>query len=286
MEIVGKPKELEHKLPFDPPSKALVRTVTQPLRAYFSPQFFGMENVDKSVPAMYVNNHAVYGVYDGSLFAAELYEKKDIFLRSLVDNLHFEVPVWRDYVKMLGGGVLGTRANCAELMKQGEHILVYPGGGREICKKKGEAYKLTWKSRLGFARMAIEFGYPIIPVATLGAEDTYSILADSEDIMNSFVGKFLKEKGLAQKFLKDGEHIPPIARGIGPTLLPKPAKFYISFGKPVDTTRFNGKFEDEKVLWQIRTEVELAMYKQLEELMKIREGDIDVPLWRKLLNKL
>ena len=105
--------------------------------------------------------------------------------------------------------------------------------------------------------------------------------------MSSFVGKFLRENGLAQKFLKDGEHVPPIARGIGPTLLPKPVKFYISFGKPVDTMRFKNKFEDEKVLWQLRTEVELAMYKQLEELMKIRDKEAEeMPLWRKVLTKL
>ncbi|MDX2001261.1 MAG: lysophospholipid acyltransferase family protein [Chitinophagales bacterium] len=286
MPTAAKPEELEHKLPFDPPSVELVRTVIEPYRRYFAPQFFGMENVDKDKPSLYVNNHAVMGLFDGSLFGAEIYEKKGIFLRSLMDNIHFELPVWRSLVKTLGGGVLGTRSNCAELMKQKEHILVYPGGGREVCKKKGEAYVLTWKNRLGFARMAIEYGYPIIPVATLGTEDTYRILADSDDIMNSKLGQFLKEKGFAQKFFKDGDHIPPIVRGIGFTPFPKPVKFYIKAGAPIDTTRFNGLYEDEQVLWQLRQEVELAMYKLLEELMAIRDADTDVPMWRKLLSKL
>ena len=280
------PLELAHKLPFDPPSKALVKSVTQPYRMYFQPQYFGMENVSKDKSALYINNHAVYGLYDGTLFAAELYLQKDIFLRSLVDNLHFEIPVWRDYLRQMGGGVLGTRRNCEELMRQKEHILVYPGGGREVCKKKGEEYKLTWKNRLGFARMAIEYGYPIIPVATLGTEDVYKVLLDSDDIMNSALGKYLKEYGFAQKFLKDGEHVPPLVRGIGPTLLPKPQKFYFMFGKPIDTTRFEGKFEDEKLLWQLRSEVEKAMYDQIAELKTIRSKDKDVPAWRRILNNL
>lgn len=280
------PKELAHKLPFDPPPAAFVKGLMAPVRAYFQPQFFGMENVDAAKPALYVNNHAVYGLFDGSLFGEELYLKKGIFLRSLVDNLHYEIPVWRDYVRMVMGGVLGTRGNCAELMKQKEHILVYPGGGREVCKKKGEEYKLTWKNRLGFAKMAIEFGYPIIPVATLGTDEIFKVLIDSDDILNSPIGKYLKEYGIAQKFFKDGDHIPPIVRGIGPTLLPKPQKMYMMFGKPIDTTRFEGKAEDEQVLWTLRNEVEKAMYDQIAELKTIREQDKNVPAWRKLLNSL
>jgi hypothetical protein len=32
-------------------------------------------------------------------------------------------------------------------------------------KRKGEHYKLIWKERVGFARLAIEHGIPIVPVA-------------------------------------------------------------------------------------------------------------------------
>jgi hypothetical protein len=35
-------------------------------------------------------------------------------------------------------------------------VLVYPGGGREVAKRKGEKYQLLWKERVGFARLAIE----------------------------------------------------------------------------------------------------------------------------------
>jgi hypothetical protein len=38
-------------------------------------------------------------------------------------------------------------------------VLVFPGGGREVTKRKGEAHKVIWKERTGFARMAIEHGY-------------------------------------------------------------------------------------------------------------------------------
>jgi 1-acyl-sn-glycerol-3-phosphate acyltransferase len=51
-------------------------------------------------------------------------------------------------------------------MEDGRSILVFPGGGREVTKRRGEKYRLIWGERMGFARMAIECGYPIVPVAS------------------------------------------------------------------------------------------------------------------------
>ncbi len=269
-----KPEELEHKLPFDPPSLEFAEKITAPLFKYFTPEFYGLENVDSNKPTLFVNNHTVFGLFDGPMFGVYLYREKGMFLRALADNIHFEIPVWRDMLRMVMGAVQGTRQNCADLMEQGQHILVYPGGGREVCKRKGEKYKLTWKSRTGFARMAIEHGYQIIPLAGMGGDDTYEILFDAEDIMGSKIGDFLKSSGIAQKFLKGGDHIPPITRGIGPTLFPKPVKFYYAFGEPIDTTRFAGKADDKEVQMQVRKEVELSMNKMFVDLMEKRDADV------------
>ena len=35
------------------------------------------------------------------------------------------------------------------------NIIVYPGGGRETCKRKSELHQLTWKDRTGFAAAII-----------------------------------------------------------------------------------------------------------------------------------
>lgn len=47
--------------------------------------------------------------------------------------------------------VLGTPENCAALMQAGQSILVFPGGGREVMRRKGEAYRLIWKRCRGGA---------------------------------------------------------------------------------------------------------------------------------------
>ncbi|CAN5427188.1 lysophospholipid acyltransferase family protein [soil metagenome] len=267
------PEEYAQQLPFDKPTLAFAKKLTKPMFSYFTPEFYGLEHVDPTKPTLFVTNHTVFGLFDGPLFGVELYEKKGIFVRALVDNFHYEVPIWRDLLTSLGGAVKGTRKNCAELMRQQEHILVFPGGGREICKQKGEKYKLTWKSRMGFAHMAIEHGYQIIPIAGIGGDDTYNILIDSNEVMKSKLGEFLKKSGLAQKFLKSGEHIPPLVRGIGPTLIPKPAKFYYAFGKPIDTSRFAGQEDDVVAQRTIRREVEESMYAMFNDLLEKAKED-------------
>lgn len=258
---------------FTPPSKEFVERVTALGRLYFQPQFFGMDNIHPDKPALYVTNHSVLGALDGTLWAAQLYMEKDIFMRSLVDDLHYMMPGWKDIAPKLGF-VRGSRENCAAMMEHGEHIMVYPGGGRETCKRKGEKYKLTWKKRTGFARMAIESGYDIITVAQVGQEDAYDIVMDGDEIMDSKFGDWLREKGIAEKYMKDGETVFPLARGIGPTLIPRPEKQYYAFGTRISTKEYEGK-TDEETLWEVRTRVENQLELDITKMriQKLEDGD-------------
>lgn len=258
---------------FTPPSVDFVEKMTALGRAYFEPRFFGFENVDLEKPALYVTNHNVLGVLDGTLWAAQMYMEKGIFCRSLVDDLHYMMPGWRDLSAKVGF-VRGSRENCAEMMKHGEHIMVYPGGGRETCKRKGEKYKLTWKKRTGFARMAIENGYDIITVAQVGQEDAYDIVMDGDEIMDSKFGDWLREKGIAEKYLKDGETIFPIARGIGPTFIPRPERQYYAFGQRISTEEYKGK-TDQDSLWELREKVELQLELDITRMriQKLQDGE-------------
>jgi 1-acyl-sn-glycerol-3-phosphate acyltransferase len=80
----------------------------------------------------------------------------------------------------MGRPVRGRRENVRALMREGPSVLVFPGGPGEVWKGRGEDYKLIWKERLGFARLAIEFGYPIVPFAAVGAEKMLQVFVDRE----------------------------------------------------------------------------------------------------------
>lgn len=258
---------------FTPPTVTFVENLTKPWYAYFTPEFFGLENLNAKKPALYVANHTIYGVTDGTLYVAEAYLKKGIYMRGLADNMHFMIPGWKDVFTKLGFA-RGSRENCALLMKKKQHILVYPGGSREVCKRKGEEYKLIWKDRTGFARMAIEYGYDIIPIVNVGGDDAYDIVKNPEEVLDeTFFGKLLKKTGIAKDLLKNYEHVPPLAYGVGKTIFPKPVKLYYGYGERISTKEFKSESENKEVQWEIRNRVELSMNKMMVQLLEYREKD-------------
>jgi 1-acyl-sn-glycerol-3-phosphate acyltransferase len=219
------------------------------------------------------------------LFADGLFRERGVSLRLLADRNHFKFPVWRDLV-VLQGAVLGSRANCAALMRRGEHLLVFPGGAREVFKHKGEAYRLIWKERYGFVRLAIEHGYTITPYATVGAEDAYDVLLDSSDYLQTPLGRVLKASGLADRYLRGGDEFPPVVRGLGLTVIPRPEKLYFSIGKPIDMARYQGQAEDPAVLRRARERVARAVTRLIAELRERRAQDTGPGTLRRLVNHL
>lgn len=269
---------------FTPPSKDFVRNLTALARFYFNPEFHGLEHLDKEKPALYVTNHSVLGALDGTLWAAEMYLQKDIFVRSLVDDMHYLMPGWREVSSKIGF-VRGRRENCASMMQHGEHIMVYPGGGRESFKRKGEQYQLTWKERTGFARMAIEHGYDIITVAQVGQEEAFDIVLDGDELMETSFGRWLQEEGIATKYLKDGESMPPLVRGVGPTFLPRPERQFYAFGQRISTKEYEGQ-TDEDTLWALREKVKLQLELDMTRMRILKLENADGNWLRNLLNRL
>lgn len=261
--------------------------LSAPLRTYFSPRFYGLEKLDPNKPVLMVGNHTIFGVIDVPLLLAQIYRERGIRVRTLADHQHYDIPIWRDMVER-SGGVEGTRENCSKLMELGEHIMVFPGGAREVSKRKGEQYQLTWKRRIGFCKMAIQHGYNIVPFASVGPDDMYDIVVDAEDVIHSPVGKLLKKAGLLEKkgLLRGGDIIMPLTRGIGFTALPRPERFYFSIGDEIDVSRFQGKDNDEESLFDLRDEVAFAIQNLIGEMLTVRENDIDKGIVRRVLNRL
>jgi 1-acyl-sn-glycerol-3-phosphate acyltransferase len=255
------------------------------LRWYFAPEYLHLERVDPRRPTLFVGNHSLYGVLDVLLFADGLYRERGVVLRSLADRNHFKVPVWRDFVAQTGA-VLGTRANCAALMRRGEHVLVFPGGAREVFKHKGEAYRLIWKERFGFVQLAIEHGYTITPYATVGAEEAFDVLLDSVDYMNTPLGRHLKRSGMADRYLRGGEEFPPLVRGVGLTAVPRPEKLYFSIGRSIDTARYRGQEDDPEVLRRVRNRVGRSLEQLIAELRAHRARATGQGMLRRVLNRL
>ena len=266
---------------FRPPSLRTMARVTAMQRRYFDATLEGAENVDPQRPGLFVGNHALMGVLDSPLFVYELYRQTGVFPRSLGDHFHFPTPVWGKLVTRFGA-VPGTRENCRRLMESGQHVLVFPGGAREVAKRRDEINQLVWKKRTGFVYMAIEQGFDIIPFASLGCDEAYDIVYDGDDFANGWLGKRLLGNDKVNSLMRGGDLFMPLVKGIGPTLLPKAEPFHFSIGKPIPTAHLQGQENDPAVLWQLREQVSDAITGMLSSMDEARKAQ-PRPLWRKVL---
>ena len=260
----------------EPPSAAEIGRallLMGPIRKLINPKVYGIENVPKR-RALLVGNHTVMGMLDSPLMCAELWED-GIIVRSLGDHAHFKIPVWRDVLTACGV-VDGTRAITSELMRRGEVILVYPGGGREVAKRKGESYTLIWKERMGFVRLAIEHGYTIVPFAAVGAEEAVDIVLDGDNPLLAPTRLF------AEKILGSKDAM-PITRGIGLTPVPRPERQYYWFGKPISTKTVQGQQHDDAVVRQVRDKTKNAVEEGMAFLLNERENDPNRSVLKRLL---
>ena len=260
----------------EPPSAAEIGRallLMEPIRKLINPKVYGIENVPKR-RALLVGNHTVMGMLDSPLMCAELWED-GIIVRSLGDHAHFKIPVWRDVLTACGV-VDGTRAITSELMRRGEVILVYPGGGREVAKRKGESYTLIWKERMGFVRLAIEHGYTIVPFAAVGAEEAVDIVLDGDNPL-------LAPTRLFAEMILGSKDAMPITRGIGLTPVPRPERQYYWFGKPISTKTVQGQQHDDAVVRQVRDKTKNAVEEGMAFLLNERENDPNRSVLKRLL---
>ncbi|MGZ5386051.1 MAG: 1-acyl-sn-glycerol-3-phosphate acyltransferase [Solirubrobacterales bacterium] len=234
--------------------------VFEPLTRLTQPEIVGLDRVPRS-GALFVGNHTLFGFLDLPFMIAELWKRKGVTLRGLGEHAHYAIPVWWNLLEMCGM-VRGTRDNVRELMRNGENVLVFPGGTGEVFKERDQKYQLLWKERLGFAKLAIESGYPIVPFAAVGAEEMYDVIADRH------TPGYAQLSGIAKRLV--GVPLPPLPRGMGPTLLPRPERLYFWFGDPIETTALT---DDELTACSLRDAVKTSVQTGIEILQRKREED-------------
>ncbi|WP_180163003.1 MULTISPECIES: 1-acyl-sn-glycerol-3-phosphate acyltransferase [unclassified Acinetobacter] len=230
-------------------------------RMYFTPTFLGAEYIDASKPAMYVGNHTIYGVLDSPVIIDYLYNEHKVAVVSIADHSHFYLPGWRGMVKKFGA-VQGIQDYVRTVMQQGYSILVFPGGGREVLKRKGEAYQLIWKQRYGFLKLAQEFNYDIVPFAALGGDEVFELGFDASVIIEHRWFKQLLKIQKLDKLLRHGDVIPSLPKRI----IPKRIPFYFQF-LPRQSLSHIQSVEDLKLY---REALQQDIYTAIEQLKKIR----------------
>ena len=252
-------------IPALPAESSLDRLVSllEPLRRVIQPKVYGVEHLPTD-GSLLVGNHTIYGLLDVPFMMAEIWKHRRLAVRGLGEHAHYAVPIWRELLTM-GGMVRGTREHVRALMRERQTILVFPGGAREVNKRRDQQYQLLWRERIGFARLAIEHGYPIVPFAAVGAAEMPDVIVDQN---TPIYGQFAR---VYEKLM--GFPTPPIVRGVGATAIPRPERLYFWFGEPINTRRFGSSFEDTSAARALRDEVKRAILVGIQFLRDERDQD-------------
>jgi len=226
------------------------------------PRFTGWENIPDERPLLFVGNHTIGGILDVPLLFRALWEEKGIFLNALGDRAHFKVPGWGSLLSRFGV-VEGSPETCSQLFEAGSCVLVFPGGAREVAKKRSEINQLVWGDRRGFARMAVRHGVTIVPFAEVGVEQALDIVWDADDMAGTPFGKILDALGLREDLRV------PFVRGVGPTPIPRPERFEFHFSPCISTRGLDP--EDRDIVWEVREQTRRAVEDAMAMLLERRQ---------------
>lgn len=238
----------------------------QPVIDLYRPYVSGLEKLPADGRFLLVGNHTQQAQAEILLVPHYVRRVTGTRVRPLADRKFGQAKgLGRDLIAAYGG-VVGAPDTAGELMRHNETILVFPGGGREINKFKGEEYQLNWRGRSGFARLAVEHGYPIVPVGLVGGDDVYKSLVTRD----SRLGRL--SQAVSTRLSGDADMAMPLLRGIGPTLLPRPQRMYLRFGDPIDTTKPKTESADTWVT-TVRDNTQHELEAILRDLLALRADD-------------
>jgi 1-acyl-sn-glycerol-3-phosphate acyltransferase len=225
---------------------------------WFRTEVFGVENVPDSGGGLIVGNHSGTLALDALMLSVAIRDEhpRDRHLRLLGADLVFRMPVTSELARKVGATV-ACNADAERLMSGGELVGVFPEGFKGIGKRFADRYKLQRFGRGGFVSAALRTGTPIIPVAIVGAEEIYPILADV--------------KPLARLLGVPYFPLTPTFPWLGPLgLVPLPSKWMIQFCPPIPTAHLTEHADDPLVVYNLADQVRETIQATLHELLAKR----------------
>ncbi|CAK7328372.1 unnamed protein product [Dovyalis caffra] len=241
----------------------------------------GLAGVPSEGPVLFVGYHMLMGTEVAPLISNFLLER-NILIRGIAHPMMFVKlkkegllpPLSQfDAIRSMGA-VPVSGSNFFKLMSSKAHALLYPGGMREACHRKGEQYKLFWPEQSEFVRMAARFGAKIVPFGAVGEDDFGEVVFDYDDQMKiPFLRDYIKqlsEEAVSLRTEAKGEvgQQEPHRLGIAPKF---PGRFYYYFGKPIETEGMKQELRDREkaheLYLQVKSEVEncIAFLKEKRE---------------------
>jgi 1-acyl-sn-glycerol-3-phosphate acyltransferase len=239
----------------------LARNVLLPLakplyEKYFRVQTLGVERIPDDSAALLVGNHSGTVAIDAVMvqYAVATEHPMERPIRNIGADLVYSLPFVGPLARKAGNAV-ACDEDALELLRRGELVGVYPEGYKGVGKGWKERYKLQRFGRGGFIQTALRARVPIIPVAVVGAEETYPMIGNSKLLARLFGAPYFP--------------ITPTFPLLGPLgLIPLPSRWIIEFGEPIPMDDYpEDAAEDAMLVFdlsdRIRDTIQQMIYKLL-----------------------
>jgi hypothetical protein len=192
-----------------------LQPVVESFQKYHQHEVEGLKELPQKGGMLFVVNHSL-ATYDIILLMLAIYKETERLPRPLIDRLFFKIPLVKELVAKLGA-VEGSPDVAKGLLDADEIVTVAPGGMFEALRSYKERYQIRWNKRYGFARLAMKAGKPVILAACPKADDMYQVYPSH---LTSWIYQTYKIPFF-------------IARGIGPTPIPRPVKLVHYLSEPI-----------------------------------------------------
>jgi 1-acyl-sn-glycerol-3-phosphate acyltransferase len=130
-------------------------------------------NIPEEGPVLLVGNHTGGNMSPETIIftlAFSTYFGVERRYNQLAHNLVLTSPLG-PYLRRFGT-VAASHENARQALESGAAVLVFPGGDWEVHRPSWQSSKIDFGGRKGFIRLALAQGVPIVPVVTIGGQET------------------------------------------------------------------------------------------------------------------
>jgi len=188
---------------------------------------------------------------------------KDIIVHPLIHDWAYLAPRVAKSARRMG--ILRARKeNALAALRAGRNVLVYPGGDEDAFRTFSERNQVILAGRKGFIRLAVTAGVPIVPLVSVGLQESFLVLSK---------GRAIGQKLGLKKFFRTD--IFPIALsvpwGLAPAFapfLPLPTAIEMRFGEPIYV---DGDPDDEDAMDAAYQTISGTMQSMMDELSEGRK---------------
>jgi len=234
-----------------PRSLALSVAAARPIyESYFRVDSVGAEAIPREGPAILVANHAGVLPVDGAMLCLDVLRRTEParIPRAIADHFVPRLPLVSTLFARLGV-VNGTPGNVRCLLDRGELIAIWPEGVTGPAKRFADRYRIQgW--RVGFAELAIRYRAPVVPVAIIGAEESWPLLTK-----------------LRGTHIFGSPYLP-----IPASPIPLPAHYHLRYGMPHVLGHDPADASDPDLVASAALEVRHALERLIDDARRERRG--------------